>query len=187
MHTVHGLDLLNASSYSCHLQRCETLVKKKEIFKITVQAVISMLYLGGFSKLLKQQRSDIRNLRRLLLGLEECVRKSVDYPCLAVCLPKCFLVLASRAWPQLFPSHRRIPVQTKGNIADEQMCFKNGRGTRRPLLGEFTHRRGSWRMRTGLDVITQGALLNTWMSTHVQTHQQRYPKTCTHPNTLTQL
>lgn len=45
-----------------------------------------------------------------------------------------FSYSASRAWPQLFPSHRRIPVQTKQNIVHEQMCFKNGRSTRSPVL-----------------------------------------------------
>lgn len=71
-----------------------------------------------------------------------------------------FSYSASRAWPQLFPSHRCIPAQTKRNIADEQMCFKNGCSTRPPaclscLSGGFTHQRGSWRMRMGLDMITR--------------------------------
>ncbi len=96
-----------------------------------------------------------------------------------------FSYSASRAWPQLFPSHRRIPLQTKRNIADEQMCFKNGRSTRPPvcLPGGFTHQHGSWRVRMELDANTQGELITTCVNTHVQTHWQRYAETCIHTHT----
>lgn len=103
-----------------------------------------------------------------------------------------FSYSASGAWPQLFPSHRRIPVQTKRNIADEQMCFKNGRSTRPPVCrgwgGGVTHQHGSRRMRLELDANTRGATqINTCMNSHVQTLWQRYAETCVHTRTILNL
>ncbi len=66
-----------------------------------------------------------------------------------------FSYSASGAWPQLFPSHRRIPVQTERNIADEQMCFKNGRGTRPPVCSERVY--SPARLMKNEDGATQGA------------------------------
>lgn len=93
---------------------------------------------------------------------------SVDYPCLTACLPKCFLIPQSSAWPQLFPNRKRIPVQTKQNILDEQMCFKNG-----PRYQVDCREGYSPRMSTVQDSNTRGA------------HKHMHEQTCTNTDTET--
>lgn len=107
---------------------------------------------------------------------------SVDYPCLTVCLPKCFLTL--RAGPDLNcfrATDAFLSGRKKRNIADEQMCFKNGRGTRSPRGG-----RGFLlaAMKTRLDVRnTQGGNSQTHAWAHMYKHTGEDVQG--HANTLT--
>lgn len=111
---------------------------------------------------------------------------SVDYPCLTVCLPKCFLIL--RAGPDLncFQATDAFLSRRNETLRMSRCALKMAAAPARPpacLPGGFTHQHGSWRVRMELDASTRGERINTCVNTHVQTHWQRYAETCIHAHT----
>lgn len=116
---------------------------------------------------------------------------SMDYPCLTVCLPKCFLIL--RAGPDLncFQATDAFLSRRNETLRMSRCALKMAAAPARPSAGGgggVTHQHGSRRMRLELDANTRGATqINTCMNSHVQTLWQRYAETCVHTRTILNL